>query len=410
MKQGWDNKTLGDVLDVLRNGVNCKQDKKGVGDKISRIESISNADFDIDKVGYTTLSKSDKEKYRLNKGDILFSHINSPIHVGKTALFNSDEEVFHGVNLLLMRPKPFLSGSYFEHFLKYLFQNGYWKGLCKQSVNQASVNQQDINKVEINFPKSLAEQERIVAILDEAFAAIAKAKASAELNLKNAAALFESLLIKIFIEGINIKKWKLEKLENYNKVVVGYVGPISKEYTNDENGILLLSTKNIGNKGVSLEKLTRINHQFHEKNKKSQLASGDILVAKHGNSGQSAVIPNNIKAAHALNVIIIKKSETLSSEYICFLLNSGVLDKIASSKAGSVQEIINTSIIKDLIIPVPSFEEQQNIVQKLDALSTETKKLEAIYQQKINDLEELKKSVLQKAFNGELKTEIAVAL
>lgn len=56
MKQGWERKTLGDVLDVLRNGVNCKQDKKGVGNKISRIESISNADFDFDKVGYTLLS------------------------------------------------------------------------------------------------------------------------------------------------------------------------------------------------------------------------------------------------------------------------------------------------------------------------------------------------------------------
>jgi type I restriction enzyme S subunit len=48
--------------------------------------------------------------------------------------------------------------------------------------------------------------------------------------------------------------------------------------------------------------------------------------------------------------------------------------------------------------------EQQTIVQKLNALSAETKKLEAIYQQKLNDLEELKKSVLQKAFSGELKT------
>ena len=255
----------------------------------------------------------------------------------------------------------------------------------------------------------LPEQQRIVALLDEAFAAIAKALANAEQNLKNAKELFESLLLKIFIEGINVKKWNLEKLEKYNKVVVGYVGPISKEYTNDEDGVLLLSTKNIGVKGVSLEKLTRINHQFHNKNKKSQLLPGDILVARHGNSGQSAVIPNEIKMAHALNVIVIKKSETLSSEYICFLLNSGVLDKIAASKGGSVQEIINTSVIKDLIIPVPSVKEQQVIVQKLDALSAETKKLESIYQTKIKDLEELKKSVLQKAFAGELCRTIAVS-
>jgi type I restriction enzyme S subunit len=275
----------------------------------------------------------------------------------------------------------------------------YSGGAAIQNVASVAI----LKQIEIPLPP-LSEQQRIVAILDEAFAAIAKAKANAEQNLKNARELFESLLLEIFVEGINIKKWNLEKLEKYNKVVVGYVGPISKEYTNDEDGVLLLSTKNISDKGVSLEKLTRINHQFHNKNKKSQLLPGDILVARHGNSGQSAVIPNEIKIAHALNVIIIKKSETLSSEYICFLLNSGVLDKIAASKGGSVQEIINTSIIKDLIIPVPSVKQQQAIIQKLDALSAETKKLDAIYQQKINDLEELKKSVLQKAFSGELKT------
>jgi hypothetical protein len=54
---------------------------------------------------------------------------------------------------------------------------------------------------------------------------------------------------------------------------------------------------------------------------------------------------------------------------------------------------------------IPSLTEQQSIVSKLDSLSIETKKLEAIYQQKLNDLEELKKAILQKAFNGELVKE-----
>ena len=60
-------------------------------------------------------------------------------------------------------------------------------------------------------------------------------------------------------------------------------------------------------------------------------------------------------------------------------------------------------MIKEYSIPLPSISQQQNIVEKLDTLSSETKKLEAIYQQKLDDLEELKKSVLQKAFSGELK-------
>ena len=65
-------------------------------------------------------------------------------------------------------------------------------------------------------------------------------------------------------------------------------------------------------------------------------------------------------------------------------------------------------MIKEYKIPIPSLKEQQTIVQKLDALNAETQKLEIIYQQKINDLEELKKSILQKAFSGELTSKLEV--
>jgi type I restriction enzyme S subunit len=266
-----------------------------------------------------------------------------------------------------------------------------------------SINKAQIEAIKIPLPP-LSEQQKIVSILDDAFESIERTKSNAEQNLINAKELFESISLKTFSDGIKIKNWPLEKLEKYCKVVVGYVGPISKEYVNDENGILLLSTKNIGDNGISLKKLTRINKSFHEKNKKSQLESGDIIVARHGESGHSAVIPEEIKEAHALNVIIIKKSSELSSNYISFLLNSGILNKISESKSGSVQEIINTSIIKDLIIPIPNTAEQFKIVINLKSISEETKRLESIYYQKINDLEELKKSILQKAFNGELKT------
>lgn len=333
-------------------------------------------------------------------GDLLVSRLPDPI--GKSCIIpNINSKMITGVDCTIIRPKDNLLS---EFLCYYQMSHQYLKDieLGVSGATRQRISRKNLGLIRIPLP-TISEQRHIVSILDKAFVAINKVKSNAEENLKNAKLLFESLMLKIFIEGINIKKWDLEKLEKYSKVVVGYVGPISKEYTIDEEGILLLSTKNISAKGLTLEKLTRINHEFHYKNKKSQLAPGDILVARHGNSGQSIVIPNNIKHAHALNVIVIKRSETLSSEYTCYLLNSGVLNKITSSKGGSVQEIINTSVIKDLIIPVPSANEQNKIVNQLDLLSVETKKLEDIYTQKINDLEELKKSILQKAFSGELK-------
>ena len=159
--RGWVNATLEDVLEVLRNGVNCKQDKSGFGSKISRIESIWNASFDISRVGYAEVSEAHRERFLLKKGDVLFSHINSAIHVGKTALFDLDDEVVHGMNLLLMRTKNDISPAYLDLYMKHIFSNGYWLKVCKQSVNQASVNQQDINRVPFCYPR-VERQDEIV--------------------------------------------------------------------------------------------------------------------------------------------------------------------------------------------------------------------------------------------------------
>ena len=400
MKQGWENKILGDVLDVLRNGVNCKQDKKGVGDKISSIESISNADFDIDKVGFATLSKSDKEKYRLAKGDILFSHINSPIHVGKTALFNSDEEVYHGVNLLLMRPKPFLDGNYFEHFLKFIFQNGYWKGLCKQSVNQASVNQQDINKVEISFPKSLPEQQRIVAILDEAFAAIAKAKANAEQNLKNAKELFES-----YLQGVFEKKgndWEEKKLGDVCIVERGSSPrPIENFVTNSIDGVNWIKigdTKKVDKYIYSTkEKITKEGAE-----KSRYVKDGDFILSNSMSFGKPYIMKTDGYIHDGW--FVFRLPTYIDNDFFYYLLISPIVQKqIQSLGAGAIVKNISGDLVKrvDLFYP-KSINAQKELVRQLDNLRLETKKLEKVFSNKIIDLNELKKSILQKAFAGEL--------
>jgi type I restriction enzyme S subunit len=407
MKKGWETKKMGEVLAILRNGVNCKQDKKGLGDKISRIESISNADFDIDKVGYTALSKSDKEKYRLNKGDILFSHINSPIHVGKTALFNSDEEVYHGVNLLLMRPKPFLDVNYFELYLKFLSQNGYWMRLCKQSVNQASVNQQDINKVEISFPQTLQEQRNIVLILDETFASIAKAKSNAEQNLKNAKELFESYKNELFLnkgKGYDTKELR----EVCDKITQG-PNPKYDKYGNDK--FRVLKTKNLYDNNIFYDESDRVSESVFKSCLPSELKNGDVLLAivGQGSINKCNVFENKTLFrfiyTRALGLIRVKKS-VLNPYYLKAYLQSRSGKNLIDSGIGgtSGQQVVTTTFIKSLKIPFPSLKDQMIIVQKLDALSSETKKLGTIYQQKLNDLEELKKSILQKAFSGELKT------
>lgn len=397
---GWELKTIADVTKIVAGGT----PKTGIkeywdGD----IAWITPADLGKLKKREVFLTRRTITDFGLQKSSAKLFPENSVIlssraPIGHLAINTVPMATNQGCRGIV--PKEDLDTVFLYYFLKgnIALLNDLGTGATFKELSTKALGS-------VSFPlPPLPQQKKIVAILDKAFAAIDTAKANAEQNLQNAKELFENISLQKFTDGINIKKWKLEKIEKYSQVVVGYVGPISKEYTNDENDVLLLSTKNISDEGISLKKLTRINHTFHNKQKKSQLLPGDILVARHGKSGQAAVIPDSMKAAHALNVIIIKRSETILSEYIAFLLNSGVLSKIQDSKGGSVQEIINTSVIKNLIIPVPNLQHQGKIIEELNNVSKQAEKLEAIYTQKIADLEEMKKSVLQKAFSGQLNT------
>ena len=124
---------LGVVLKLIKNGLSGKQNKTGEGVPVTRIETISAANIDFDRVGYIPeLDEEQKEKHLLERGDILFSHINSGIHIGKTALFDSESELYHGVNLLLLRTFPrIIKPSYLNLFLTSRRFNGYFESIAR---------------------------------------------------------------------------------------------------------------------------------------------------------------------------------------------------------------------------------------------------------------------------------------
>jgi type I restriction enzyme S subunit len=403
MKAGWQTNTLGDVLAVIRNGVNCKQDKSGIGDRISRIESISDATFNLDKVGYAELSERDKEKNRLQPGDILFSHINSAVHVGKTAVFDCDEPVYHGVNLLLMRPKVVVTSAYLNHALKYLFQSGYWRGVCKQSVNQASVNQQDISPVEIRYPKSLAEQQRIVGLLDEAFEGLATAKANADKNLQNARALFESHLQSVFTQrGPGWVENKLEDIADADcSLSYGIVQP-GEEF---DEGMPIVRPTDLTTKVIRLGGLKRIDPKLAGGYKRTALQGGELLLCVRGSTGVVSIASPELAGANVTRGIVpIRFNRSLLLPEFGFYLISGgpVQTQIREKTYGTALMQINIRDLRLISLSIPPLKEQKTIAAKLDSLHEETQRLARLYERKHAALEALKKSLLHRAFTGQL--------
>jgi type I restriction enzyme S subunit len=410
MKSGWQTSTLGDVLAVLRNGVNCTQDKSGRGDKISRIESISDACFNLEKVGYAELNERDKERYRLQQGDILFSHINSAVHVGKTAVFSSGEPVYHGVNLLLMRPKDVVTSAYLNYALKYLFQSGYWREICKQSVNQASVNQQDISRVQISYPKSLSEQRRVVGILDEALDAIATAKANAEKNFQNARALFESYLQAVFNE--RDKSWVEKKLgdESLLEIIDGDRGanyPKTSDF-HDSGDCLFLNTKNVRPDGFDFGSTMFISAKKDAELRKGKLKRDDVVMTTRGTIGNVGLYSHDVSfdniRINSGMLVFRPNGQSLLPTFLFELLRSEIVkEQIRKYTTGAAQPQLPIRTLVNFTIPVPrELDDQRALVARLRVVEPETRRLESVYQHKLTSLEALKKSLLQSAFSGEM--------
>jgi len=265
------------------------------------------------------------------------------------------------------------------------------------------LNQEKLRSIPIPLPP-LPEQQRIVAILDEAFAAIANAKANAEQNLKNAKELFESYLQGVFEQ--RGEGWEEKTLGEVCEISSKLIDPKKPEF----HDLIHVGAGNIeSQKGTLFDLKTA---------KEENLISGKFLF------DESMVLYSKIRP-YLMKVVncnfqglcsadiypLLPFKEKMAKDFLYHLLLTKDFTEYAilgSQRAGMPK--VNREHLFAYRFYLPPITTQQSIVQKLDALSAQTKKLEAIYQQKINDLEELKKSILQKAFSGELKTLNAVAV
>jgi type I restriction enzyme S subunit len=163
----WRSVTLDEAMSECRNGLTYRNNPELAGFPVSRIETISKGEIDFEKVGYGGVALEGNQKHLLKPGDILFSHINSMLHVGKVAIYKSGmPALLHGMNLLRITP----SDDFVPEFFFYLFQSSdvrkqIWSK-AKHAVNQASINIGELKTVVIPKPPK-DEQYKIVELLED---------------------------------------------------------------------------------------------------------------------------------------------------------------------------------------------------------------------------------------------------
>lgn len=399
--KNWVVKKLGEVYDV-RDGTHDSPKYVKEGYALITSKNLKNDRLNYDNVNYITEQDyiSINKRSKVDVGDVLFAMIGT---IGNPIVIK-DEPDFAIKNVALFKvPK-----NQDSHFLKYyLDSSSVIEKMSKDAkgATQKFVGLGYLRNFEIPLPP-LPEQQHIVSILDEAFAAIAKAKANAEQNLKNAKELFES-----YLQGVFEKKgdgWEEKIIKEVCELKSGTT--ISTNLERSEGDVLYVKVGDMTLPENEVEINTSSRFVYRAEIKANQIIpNGAIIFPKRGgaiatNKKRIIIKPTIVD----LNTMAIIPGNKIDADYFFHWFQ--LIDLNSISNGTSIPQINNYSF-DDVKIPFPkSKETQQTIVRQLDALRAETQKLEAVYQKKIADLEELKKSILQKAFAGELKTERAVAV
>lgn len=402
MKEGWEIKKLGEVAEYFNGLTYSPKDVSDKGTIVLRSSNIQNDELEFSDI--VRVSKNIKEKLYVKEGDILMCSRNgSKRLVGKTApIFNLNEPMTFGTFMMIIRSEL---GPYLLWFFKTEEFKKQISGGENTMINQ--VTRYMLDEIKIPLP-TLSEQQRIVSILAKAFTVIDKAKVNAEQNLQNAKELFESYLQGAFeCKGDGWVECNLED----NIKLIDYRGRTPQK---TESGVRLITAKNVKLGFLQLEPQEFIAKDNYE----SWMTRGipnvcDVIFTTEAPLANVAQIESDEKLAFAQRIIVMQPNrKKLNPTFLKYMLLSGPIRKrILEKGTGATVVGIKSSLLKKISIYFPNtVEEQQTIVRQLDALRAETQKLEALYQKKMDDLEELKKSVLQKAFAGELKTEKALAI
>ncbi|MBL7185258.1 MAG: restriction endonuclease subunit S [Phycisphaerae bacterium] len=376
MKKGWQQATLKDLCVVDWGNTSLT--------KASYVENgkflaVSAAGCD-GRIGYKEHSKH--------------TPVLSAIGAQCGKMFFPDEDFTAIKNTITLTPRD---GKCTGRFLYYLLT---FVELPQRGAGQPFISKGDIQSFSVTLP-SLPQQKRIVGILDEAFAAISKAKANAEKNLQNARELFESYLQGVFAnpgEG-----WEEKKIKEVCELKSGTT--ITPSLERNEGDVLYTKVADMNLPENLIEINTSSRFVNSNEIKKNQIIpEGAVIFPKRGgaiatNKKRKIVKPTIVD----LNTMAIIPGRKIDKDFFFHWFQ--LIDLSDISNGTSIPQINNYSF-DEVHIPYPSsLSEQRSIVAKLDALSAETKKLEAIYQQKIAALEALRKSLLNQAFKGELTRE-----
>lgn len=389
MRKGWETKKMKEICELINGRAYKQQELLNKGKY--RVLRVGN--FFTNKDWYYSDLELPKDKY-CDKGDLLYAWSAS----FGPRIWNEEKVIYHYHIWKVIPNEEYVTKEFLFKLLEWdveKIKKDHGTGTTMIHVGKGSMEER-----ELPVPP-LEEQKRIVEILDEAFAAIDKAKANVEKNLQNAKELFEGYLHNVFnYESKDYEKVTLSELAS--DITDGDHLPPPKA----SSGIPFITISNINKKTNRIDfsdtfKVPKEYFQRIKNNRKPR--KGDVLYTVTGSFGIPVIIDFDKEFCFQRHIGLIRPKKEISCKWLYYWILSPQSFKQASESAtGTAQKTVSLKSLRSFLLPKISLKEQELTVKTLDTLHAETEKLKSIYEQKLNDLEELKKSIFRKSFTGEL--------
>jgi type I restriction enzyme S subunit len=398
MKKGGIKKPLGDVFETVTGNTPSKSNAEYYGRHLPLVKPPELQDCELSEAEDGLSEEGARVARVAPPSSILVSCIGNLGKIG----FNTVPVAFNQqINAIIPNRSLAIPEFFFYQVLSCRFRNQLESLASGTTVS--IVNKSRFNSIEIVLPP-LSEQQRIVGVLDEAFASLATAQAHAAQNLQNARALFESHLQAVFTNEI---------FANYTHRLSDFCERITKGSSPKwqgmayvkKPGVLFVTSENVHENRLIVDEPKYVEERFNNKEKRSILKRGDVLTNLVGASiGRTAVYDLDDVANINQAVGLIRcHADKMYNHYLMYYLNSPSMKAhFHSNEVNNARANISLSFVSEVEVPVTTIEHQKAVVERIRDFHRETQRLESIYQRKLAAIDEFKKSILHQAFSGEL--------
>lgn len=391
MREGWEIRKLKDVCTLIN------------GRAYKKPELLSEGKYPVLRVGnlftnnqwYYSDLELDKDKY-CDNGDLIYAWSAS----FGPRIWEGGKVIYHYHIWKVLPDFKLVHKDFLFHLFEWdkeMIKSAHGTGTTMMHVGKSSMENRSVP-----IPP-LTEQKQIVAILDKAFAAIDQAKANIEKNIENAKELFQSKLNEIFSQkGEGWEEMLLPELvEKTCSLSYGIVQP-GEDYP---NGIKVVRPTDMKKTFVEVNKLKRVHPDKVSSYGRTTLTGNELLLCVRGDTGLISLTTKELAGANVTRGIvpILFNNQLIRLNFGYYQFASKSLQKqIKQSTYGAALMQINIRDVKKLKLNIPALDVQDKLLPQLDKISQNTESILKFYSKKLFNLEDLKKSILQKAFAGEL--------